>query len=79
MLKHPVRNMLRVVLPLLITLMSLSAVQAQGDASRALASGVPVSGTLDASSIAQIYTLEGVTGQIIDMVSRSLKGLRAML
>jgi hypothetical protein len=75
MLKHPVRNMLRVVLPLLITLMSLSAVQAQGDASRALASGVPVSGTLDASSIAQIYTLEGVTGQIIDLEAASEDGL----
>lgn len=79
MFKHLVRNILRLFTPLALMLLSLSVAHAQGDASRILTPGVAVSGVLDPSSLAQVYTFVGTTGQSVDLEVVSQDGLTLSL
>jgi uncharacterized protein YfaP (DUF2135 family) len=63
---------------LLALLVLVSAALAQ-DAERAITPGIAVSGTLDAESIAQVYTFSGAAGQTVSLTVSSEDGLSLAL
>lgn len=66
--------MQRTLLCMLLVLMTMSAAMAQ-DSGRALASGVPVTGTLDSNAIVQVYTLEVSAGQDLELAVSNTLGV----
>jgi len=63
LLKHKVRFLSVFFVMILI----VSGSFAQEDTSRVLASGVTVSGSLDADNVAQVYTFDGLSGQAVNL------------
>jgi uncharacterized protein YfaP (DUF2135 family) len=72
---HRHRERLWLPLCLIIILATAAAVFAQGAGARALEPGTPVTGTLDAGSIAQVYRIEGAAGDSFALTALNEAGV----